>query len=81
MGTVEIISAKKIIFYVLTVVCIINIQASLDDIETVEIKEGLDKNRRKIEKRIFAIVQKYDRYAQTNDLLIYLKIIGYYVKF
>ena len=38
-------------------------------------------NKRKIEERIFAIVQEYDRYAQTNDLLTYLKNIGYYVKF
>ena len=42
---------------------------------------GLDKNRRVIEERIFAIVQEYDRYAQTNDLLTCLKNIGYYVKF
>ena len=39
METVEIRSAKKVIFYILAVICIINIQKSLDDIGTIEIKE------------------------------------------
>ena len=43
--------------------------------------KGLDKDKIEIEERIFVIVQEYDRYAQTNDLLTYLKNIGYYVKF
>ena len=45
MKTVEIISAKKVIFYILTVICIINIQESLDDIGTVEIKENVRRKR------------------------------------
>ena len=42
---------------------------------------GHDKNTREMEEQIFAIVQEYDRYAQTNDLLKCIENIDYYVKF
>ena len=41
------------------------------------IRIGLDKNRREIEERMLTIVGEYYKYAQTNDVLSYLRHIGH----
>ena len=45
------------------------------------IRKGQDKTRREKEEQIRTIVEVYHRYLNEDEILTYLKNIGYHVKF
>ena len=45
------------------------------------IRKGQDKTRREIEEQLRTIVEAYHRYLNEDEILTYLKNIGYHVKF
>lgn len=44
-----------------------------------KIRKGQDPKRLKKEERMFAIVSQYDTYVENDDVMAYLKSLGYYV--
>ena len=45
------------------------------------IRKGQDKTRREKQEQIRTIVEAYHRYLNEDEILTYLKNIGYHVKF
>lgn len=45
------------------------------------VRKGIDRKRREYEEHLAAVVKNYSKYIEDNDVLSYLRTVGYHIKF